>query len=264
MPGCELRITEPDTMKRAFAFSDKSLEQAVRQVNAVRCVAVIGAGTMGQGIAVDLLDKTDCRVVLLDVRREALEQARRRLEQSWEKGASQGRLRPEDVEALHGRLVCTQSYDDLTQADVIWEVATERGDIKRMIFQSLEKHVDPEMVSAVFSNTSSHTTAELAELFSSEAFREKLLTVHGYFPFEANRLIDVMKGKYASKETFAFGCVFADQILEKTVIALPIDHHGYITDPIFQAMAAIISWDMRSDRDIVQLGGLLTFNGQTE
>ncbi|UCG33873.1 MAG: enoyl-CoA hydratase/isomerase family protein, partial [Phycisphaerales bacterium] len=74
--------------------------------------------------------------------------------------------------------------------------------------------------------------------------------------FEANRLIDVMKGKFASNETFAFGTVFADQILEKTVIALPVDHHGYITDPIFQAMAAIISWDVQTSQDIVQLGGL--------
>jgi len=116
--------------------------------------------------------------------------------------------------------------------------------------------VDAERIAAVFSNTSSHTTAELAVLFKSEALLAKLLTVHGYYPFEANRLIDVMKGKYASNETFALGVVFADQILEKTVVALPSDHHGYITDPIFQAMGAIISWDVRSGRDIVQLGGL--------
>ena len=150
----------------------------------------------------------------------------------------------------------TQQYKDIAEADIIWEVATERSEIKAKIFETLEEMVDPEGIAAVFSNTSSHTTAELAVLFRSEAFREKFLTVHGYFPFEANRLIDVMKGKYASNETYAFGVVFADQILEKTVIALPVDHHGYITDPIFQAMGANISWDVRSGQDIVQLGGL--------
>jgi 3-hydroxyacyl-CoA dehydrogenase/enoyl-CoA hydratase/carnithine racemase len=243
-------------MKRAFSFGDKSIEAAVKRVNEVRCVAVIGAGTMGQGIAIDLLRKTDCEVILLDVQAEALDRARTRLNGMWKQQVDTGRMRREDAAACESRTRYTQSYEDLRGADIIWEVATERGDIKGRIFQTIEKTVDPERLAAIFSNTSSHTTAELAVLFHSEQFREKLLTVHGYFPFEANRLIDVMKGKYASNETFAFGQIFADQILEKTVIALPRDHHGYITDPIFQAMGAIISWDLRTGQDIVQLGGL--------
>jgi len=243
-------------MKRAFSFGDKTIDAAVKRVNEVRCVAVIGAGTMGQGIAVDLLNKTDCEVILLDVQADALQRARARLAGLWQQQAESGRLRAQDARLLESRTKYTQTYDDLKNADVIWEAATERSEVKARIFQTLEQTVDPERVAAIFSNTSSHTTAELAVLFQSNAFREKFLTVHGYFPFEANRLIDVMKGKYAASETFAFGQVFADQILEKTVIALPVDHHGYITDPIFQAMAAILSWDVQTGQDIVQLGGL--------
>ncbi|MHC4090483.1 MAG: 3-hydroxyacyl-CoA dehydrogenase NAD-binding domain-containing protein [Planctomycetota bacterium] len=243
-------------MKRAFSFGDKSTEAAVKRVNDIGCVAVIGAGTMGQGIAIDLLQKTDYRIILLDVQAEALERARTRLIGLWKQQVEGAQLRSEDASALEARTAYTQDYNDLTDADIIWEVATERSEIKAKIFETIEAKLDPERIAAIFSNTSSHTTAELAVLFKSEAFREKFLTVHGYFPFEANRLIDVMKGKYASNETFALGVVFADQILEKTVIALPVDHHGYITDPIFQAMTAIISWDVRTDRDIVQLGGL--------
>ena len=242
-------------MKRAFSFGDRSIEAAVRRVNEVRCVAVIGAGTMGQGIAIDLLTKTDYEVILLDVQADALKRAKAMLHKRWQRQINT-QIREEDAKALEARTKYTQDYNDLKDADIIWEVATERGDIKARIFETIEKTVDPERIAAVFSNTSSHTTGELAVLFKSEAFREKFLTVHGYFPFEANRLIDVMKGKYASNDTFAIGVVFADQILEKTVIALPVDHHGYITDPIFQAMAAIISWDVKTGRDIVQLGGL--------
>lgn len=243
-------------MKRAFAFGDKTIDSAVKHVNAVTCIAVIGAGTMGQGIAIDLLRKTDCKVLLLDVRAEALEKARKVLSGLWAADVQGGRLRKEDAAALEARTVCTQNYADLRECDIVWEVATEREEIKAQIFQTIEKSADPERLAAVFSNTSSHTTAELAVLFKTEAFREKFLTVHGYYPFEANRLIDVMKGPYASAETFAFGTVFADQILEKTVIALPLDHHGYITDPIFQGMGAILSWDIRTGRDIVTLGAL--------
>ena len=245
-------------MKRAFAFGDKSLEAAVRRVNEVRCVAIIGAGTMGQGIAIDLLQKTDYRIILLDVQAAALERARARLTDWAMQQVQQNRIRAEDARALADRTSYTQNYAALRDADIVWEVATERAEIKARIFESLVRELDAEKLAAVFSNTSSHTTAELAELFPCEVFREKFLTVHGYFPFEANALIDVMKGKYASDETFAFGIVFADQVLEKTVVALRVDHHGYLTDPIFQAMTAIISWDVRSAQDIVQLGGLWT------
>ncbi len=243
-------------MKRAFAFGDKSLEPAVNRVNAIRRIAVIGAGTMGQGIIQDLLTKTDFEVLVLDISDEALARCREKFDKLWARQVKGFQIRKEDAEALSVRLKFTPDYAELADADIIWEVATERGEIKAKIFEAIEKHGDPEAIAAIFSNTSSHTTAELAVLFKSEAFREKFLTVHGYFPFEANRLIDVMKGKYASNETFAFGVVFADQILEKTVIALPVDHHGYITDPLFQAMGAIVSWDVKSSRDIVELGGL--------
>ncbi|MHC4107024.1 MAG: 3-hydroxyacyl-CoA dehydrogenase family protein [Planctomycetota bacterium] len=243
-------------MNRAFSFGDKSMEAAVRRINEIRRVAIIGAGTMGQGIAADLLNKTDYAVTLLDIQPEALSRARATLQGRWADDVENKRIREEDAQSREARTTYTQSYDDLKDADIIWEAATERLETKGGIFKAVEKAVDPERIAAIFSNTSSHTTGELALLFRSEAFREKFLTVHGYFPFEANRLIDVMKGKYAAPETFRLGVVFADQILEKTAIALPIDHHGYLTDPIFQAMAAIISWDVRTAQDIVQWGGL--------
>ena len=243
-------------MKRAFIFGDKTIELAVRRANAVRRVAVIGAGTMGQGLAIDLLLKTDADIVLIDIQEEALERARKKLSDRWNRDVSESRLRPQDAEALEHRTTCTTDYGKLAGCDIIWEAATESESVKAKIFSIIEKSIDAESVAAIFSNTSSHTTAELAVLFESEAFRRKLLTVHGYFPFEANRLIDVMKGKYASNDTYQFGVVFADQILEKTVIALPRDHHGYLADPIFQAMAAIVSWDVKQAGDIVARGGL--------
>ena len=243
-------------MKRAFSFGDKTVESAVKRINAMRRIAVIGAGTMGQGIAADLLQKTDCEVILLDVDSAALDRAREALSGKWSGEVRATRMRPEDAKALEARTIFTQSYDDLADSDIVWEAATERAEIKAKIFQTLEQTLDADRFGAIFSNTSSHTTGELAVLFKSEAFRSKFLTVHGYFPFDFNRLIDVMKGKYASAETFALGVVFADQVLEKLVMALPVDHHGYITDPIFQGMAAIMSWDIRIGQDIIDLGGL--------
>ncbi|MHC5111223.1 MAG: 3-hydroxyacyl-CoA dehydrogenase NAD-binding domain-containing protein [Planctomycetota bacterium] len=244
------------SIQRAFSFGDESIEQAVSDVNRIRRIALIGAGTMGQGIALDLLDKTDYELIILDISRKALQRTRDRFEALWEKQVSSFKIRAEDTAALVGRVTYSSDYADLSGAEVIWEVATERSEVKAQIFEAIERHADTDRLLAIFSNTSSHTTAELAELFKGDIYRERFLTVHGYFPFEANRLIDVMKGTYASDHVFTFGVVFAEQILEKTVVALPTDHHGYITDPLFQAMGAIISWDVETSRDILQLGGL--------
>lgn len=243
-------------MKRAFSFGDKSMEAAVRNVNRIRRIALIGAGTMGQGIALDLLNKTDFELLILDISEEALQRTKNRFENLWKKQASSSETRDGDDGSPADRVTYSSDFADLAGADLVWEVATERSEVKASIFEAIEKNTDTDRLMAIFSNTSSHTTAELAELFKTEAYRERFLTVHGYFPFDANRLIDVMKGKYASEDVFSFGVVFADQILEKTVIALPVDHHGYITDPLFQAMGAIISWDVKTSSDIIQLGGL--------
>ena len=84
-------------MKRAFSFGEKSIEATVRRVNEVRRIAIIGAGTMGRGIAVDVLRKTDCAVTLLDVAQEALDRTRGRLGELWAGEVRGQRLRPEDA-----------------------------------------------------------------------------------------------------------------------------------------------------------------------
>ena len=131
-------------MKRAFAFGDKSIEPAVRRVNAVRRVAIIGAGTMGQGIAIDLLNKTGYEIVLLDVADEALGQARDRLSALWQRQVDDRRIRSEAARALESRVTYARDYDALGDVDIIWEVATERGDIKAKIFATIEQAVAPE------------------------------------------------------------------------------------------------------------------------
>jgi 3-hydroxybutyryl-CoA dehydrogenase len=143
-------------MKNAFAFGDKTLESAVRRVNDIRRVAVIGAGTMGQGIAIDMLHKTTFEVILLDIRDDVLDRARDRLSQQWAREVKSTQIREADAAALEARTSFTQRYEDLAKADIIWEVATERIEVKASIFASIEKVVDPQRLKAVFSNTSSH------------------------------------------------------------------------------------------------------------
>jgi 3-hydroxyacyl-CoA dehydrogenase/enoyl-CoA hydratase/carnithine racemase len=240
-------------MGTIFSFGNKLLQREIDKLNRIKKVGIIGAGTMGTGIGIDILNKTDYEIVFIDVAKTSLERAGKEIGAYFSAMAAGGRILDEHLSAYLKRVSYTGDFSVLGDCEVIWEVATERIEIKKSIFENIEKNADLKKLIFVFSNTSSHTTEELAVLFNDNFLRDKFLTGHGYFPFHANRLFDVMKGKYATAESFTAGVAFAEQILEKKVIALRNDHHGYIADPIFEGMGAIISWDIKSGQDIVEL-----------
>ncbi len=240
-------------MGTVFSYGNRLLQREITKLNGIKKIALIGSGTMGIGIGIDLLNKTDYDVIFIDISEKSLERAKNEISGYFSGMVEGGRILPEQLNDFLKRVIYTKDFAVLKDAGVIWEVATERLDVKKIIFANIEKHADPKKLIFIFSNTSSHTTAELAELFNDRFLRDRFLTGHGYFPFHVNRLFDVMKGKYASEETFTMGVAFAEQILEKKVIALRNDHHGYVGDPIFEAMAAIISWDVKTGQDLVEL-----------
>jgi len=240
-------------MGTVFSFGNKLLQKEVAKLNNIKKIAIIGSGTMGIGIGIDILNKTGYDVIFLDVADSALERASRDIGSYFSDQANGGRMLEEQTKTCLARVTYTKDFAFLAQAEIIWEAATERIEIKNVIFENIEKHADLTKLVFIFSNTSSHTTAELAILFNDRFFRDKFLTGHGYFPFHSNRLFDVMKGKYATEETFIAGVAFAEQVLEKKVIALQNDHHGYVADPIFEGMGAIIHWDVKTGQDLVEL-----------
>ncbi|MEI6900708.1 MAG: 3-hydroxyacyl-CoA dehydrogenase NAD-binding domain-containing protein, partial [Bacteroidota bacterium] len=240
-------------MGTVFSYGNKLLQKEVAKLNSIKNIAVIGSGTMGIGIGIDILNKTNYHVIFIDVADTALERATHEIGNYFNGMASGGRMLEEQAAETLKRVTYSKDFALLGEAEIIWEAATERIDIKKSIFGNIEKYADPKKLVFIFSNTSSHTTAELAELFNDRFLMDKFLTGHGYFPFHANRLFDVMKGKYASEESFTAGVAFAEQILEKKVIALRNDHHGYVADPIFEGMAAIIQWDIHTGQDLVEL-----------
>ncbi|MCK9423408.1 MAG: 3-hydroxyacyl-CoA dehydrogenase NAD-binding domain-containing protein [Bacteroidales bacterium] len=240
-------------MGTVFSFGNKLLQKEVTKLNNIKKIAIIGSGTMGIGIGIDILNKTGCEVVFIDIADSALEKASMDIGNYFSGLVTDGRMMEEQATESLARVSYSKDFALLGQTEIICEAATERIDVKKVIFGNIEKHADLKKLVFVFSNTSSHTTAELAILFTDSFLREKFLTGHGYFPFHINRLFDVMKGKYASEETFIAGVAFAEQVLEKKVIALRNDHHGYVADPIFEGMGAIIHWDVETGQDLVEL-----------
>src|ERR1035437_2314950 len=240
-------------MGTVFSYGNRLLQREIPKLNNIKKIALIGSGTMGIGIGIDILNKTEYDVIFIDISDPSLNRAKNDISAYFSGMVEGGRILEEHLNGFLNRVIYTKDFAVLKNAEVIWEVATERLDVKKVIFANIEKYADPKKLIFIFSNTSSHTTAELAELFSDRFLRDRFLTGHGYFPFHVNRLFDVMKGKYASEETFTMGVAFAEQILEKKVIALRNDHHGYVADPIFEGMCAIISWDIQTGQDLVEL-----------
>ncbi len=243
-------------MGMCFSYGNRLLQRQVARLNSVRNIALIGAGTMGIGIGIDLLNKTGCGITFIDIAATALERAQKEITAYADGLVAGGRMLPGERDAYLSRMRYTSEYASLQEAQIVWEIATERLDVKKSIFAQIERNVDLDKLVFVFSNTSSHTTEELAVLFQDRFLRDRFLTGHGYFPFHLNRLFDVMKGKYASEETFIAGVAFAEQVLEKKTMALVNDHHGYIADPIFQGMGAIVSWDVKTGQDIIDLAAV--------
>jgi len=89
-------------------------------------IAVIGAGTMGSGIAVNFLT-AGIPVTLLEVKKEALDKARAGIRGIYEASAKKGRLKPQQVEERMALLTPTQSYDDLKDADMAIEAVFEKS-----------------------------------------------------------------------------------------------------------------------------------------
>jgi 3-hydroxybutyryl-CoA dehydrogenase len=118
----------------------------------IKTVGVIGAGTMGNGIA-QVFAQSGFSVTLVDVAPPMLDRAKTTIEKSLAKFVEKGRLTAPDRDAALGRLSTATSIDQLADADYIVEAIVENADTKRSLFSSLDTITRPEVILA--SNTSS-------------------------------------------------------------------------------------------------------------
>ena len=146
-------------MGTVFSFGNKLLQREVARLNKINKIAIIGSGTMGIGIGIDILNKTGYNIIFIDVADSALERAKKDISSYFKGMAEGGRMMDEQAKECLARVTYTKDFTLLGQAEIIWEAATERIDIKKVIFENIEKHADPKKLAFVFSNTSSHTTA---------------------------------------------------------------------------------------------------------
>jgi len=160
----------------------------------IETIAVIGAGTMGHGIA-QVAALTGFPVLLSDVDREALARGVKSIEKNLAKGISLGKLTEADRDRTLQQIRGTTRLEECAKADLIIEAAPEKLDLKREILRQLESFSDRAFIFA--SNTSSLSISEIARAAKRP---EAVVGMHFFNPVHIMRLVEIVVGEKSSPE----------------------------------------------------------------
>ncbi len=161
----------------------------------IETIAVIGAGTMGHGIA-QVAAFNGFPVLLSDLDREALARGVKSIEKNLAKGISLGKLTEVDRDRTLQQIRGTTKLEECAKADLIIEAAPEKLDLKREILRQLESFSDRAFIFA--SNTSSLSISEIAR---SAKRPEAVVGMHFFNPVHIMRLVEIVVGEKSSEET---------------------------------------------------------------
>ncbi|MFN9327010.1 MAG: 3-hydroxyacyl-CoA dehydrogenase NAD-binding domain-containing protein [Flavobacteriales bacterium] len=163
-------------------------------------VAVIGAGTMGSGIA-QVAAQAGHNVVLYDTRREAVDKALAGLRKTLDKLVEKGKFTAEQADGIHGRIAPASDLKDLAGSGLVIEAIIEDLGIKQKLFSELEGIVAPDAILAT--NTSSLSVTAIA---GGLKHPERMVGLHFFNPAPLLPLVEVVPG-LASDETLASRCM---------------------------------------------------------
>src|SRR5215472_14857104 len=158
-------------------------------------LGVIGAGTMGAGIA-QIAAAARLGVILIDVSDAAAERGIGTIRRNFERMVATSGMTEASKEAALGLIHATKAYDALQTADAVIESATENFEVKRQIFDQLDRVVRPQAI--VASNTSSISITRLASTISHP---ERFIGMHFFNPVPEMPLIEIVRGLQTSDAT---------------------------------------------------------------
>jgi 3-hydroxyacyl-CoA dehydrogenase len=163
----------------------------------IKSAAVVGAGTMGGGIAM-VLANAGIPVLLKDADQAALDRGLATIQSNYANSVKRGRFTPQDAEERFKRIAPTLSYDDFAKADLVIEAVFEGMALKKEVFKELDRVCKPGAILA--SNTSTLNIDEIASATSRPA---SVIGTHFFSPANVMRLLEIVRGKAASKEVIA-------------------------------------------------------------
>ena len=179
----------------------------------IRTAAVIGAGTMGGGIAMCFAN-AGIAVTVLDASREALEKGLGVVRRNYESAAAKGKLSAADLEVRCGLVSGTLAAQDLAGADIIIEAVFEDLEVKRRVFAELDAVAKPGAILA--SNTS---TLNIDTLALGTRRPADVLGMHFFSPANLMRLLEIVRGQATSAEVLMSAVALAKKLNKVGVVA---------------------------------------------
>ena len=189
---------------------------------------VIGAGTMGNGIA-QVAARAGYDVVLQDLKDEFLARGMSAIDKSLQRDVDKERLSADEKLAITGRIKTTTALDDLKDCFIVVEVATENLQVKTEIFRALDGITAPDAILA--SNTTSIT---ITKLRASTSRPDKLIGMHFMNPVPIMKLIEVIRGIATSDETYQQVHALSEE-LGKTPLDCN-DYPGFVSNRVLMPM----------------------------
>lgn len=179
----------------------------------IKSVAVIGAGTMGGGIAMNFAN-AGIPVMVLEMEQTALDKGLGVVRKNYESTLKKARLTQAQFDQRIGRITGTLSYEDLANADLIIEAVFEDLDVKKQVFETLAKIAKPGAILA--SNTSTLDLNKIAEYTGRPA---DVVGLHFFSPANVTKLLEIVRGEKTAKDVVATSLAIAKLIKKIGVVA---------------------------------------------
>lgn len=191
-------------------------------------IGVIGAGTMGNGIA-QTAAGAGFAVVICDVNAEFVEKGLQNIGKSLDRFVKKETMTVEEKAVVLGRINTTTAFEDLKECTLIVEAATENFDIKRQIFEKLDSITSAETI--LSSNTSSISITKIGAVTKRP---DKVIGMHFFNPVPLMKLVEVIRGIATSDETYA-----KVKILSEKLGKVPVecnDFPGFVANRVLMPM----------------------------
>ena len=174
------------------AFNDTLMMQPVE----IGRIGIVGAGQMGNGIA-HVCALAGLPVTIVDIKAEALSKAMNTMARNMDRQVNRTVISSDDRDAALARINTSTSYEALGDADLVIEAATEKEDIKRIVYKTMIPHLKPSCM--VASNTSS---ISITRLGAATDRPEKFIGMHFMNPVPVMKLVEVIRGIATDEPTF--------------------------------------------------------------
>ncbi|EJL77776.1 3-hydroxyacyl-CoA dehydrogenase [Polaromonas sp. CF318] len=196
--------------RAASKIPDVPEDTPKREINSV---AVIGAGTMGGGIAMNFLN-AGVPVKILEMKQEALDKGIGIIKKNYEAQVKKGKLKQDKYEQRMSLLSTTLSYDDLKDADMVIEAVFEDMGVKEKVFKELDRVMKPGAILA--SNTS---TLDVNQIAAFTKRPQDVVGMHFFSPANVMKLLEVVRGAKTGKDVLATVMAVGKKIKKTAVVS---------------------------------------------